>query len=150
MKLYGYWRSSSAWRVRIGLGLKGLDYDYVGVHLKNGEQLGSAHGARNPMHQVPVLELTDGTRLTQSVAILEWLEETHPTPPLLPAEPLARARCRALVEVVNSGIQPVQNLSVLLAVQALGGDRMARVTPARVRYGEQLPAAYGGLPKKIV
>lgn len=145
MKLYGYWRSSSAWRVRLGLGLKGLDYDYVAVHLKNGEQLGDEHGARNPLHQVPVLELDDGTRLTQSLAILEWLEETHPQPSLLPAAPLARARCRALAEIVNSGIQPVQNLSVLLAVQGLGGDRMAWGRQAIQRGLEAMETHVSGL-----
>jgi maleylpyruvate isomerase len=124
MKLYGYWRSSASWRVRLGLALKGLPYDQVPVHLVEGggQQHSEAYRQRNPMRQVPTLELDDGASLQQSVAILEYLEETWPTPPLLPARPLDRARVRALVEVVNSGIQPLQNLSVLREVKALGGD----------------------------
>ncbi len=125
MRLYGYWRSSSTWRVRIALHLKGLPVSHVPVHLRDGEQRGEAHRARNPLAQVPVLELHDGTRLTQSVAILEFLEERHPDPPLLPSEPRSRARVREAVEIVNSGIQPVQNFAVLQAVTALGGDKMA-------------------------
>jgi maleylpyruvate isomerase len=124
MRLFGYWRSSATWRVRCALQLKGLAYEVVPVHLvrDGGEQRGDAHRARNPMAQVPVLELDDGALLTQSVAILEYLDEVHPSPPLLPADPVGRAHTRALVEVVNSGIQPLQNLSVLAAVRALGGD----------------------------
>lgn len=125
MRLYGYWRSSSTWRVRLGLALKGIDVEHVPVHLRNGEQHADAHVARNPLHQIPVLELDDGTRLTQSVAILEYLDEAWPEPPLLPQDPLARARVREAVEIVNSGIQPAQNFAILQAVDALGGDRMA-------------------------
>ena len=90
MKLYGYWRSSASWRVRIGLGLKGLPYEYVAVHLKDGVQHSDAHRARSPMAQIPVLEWDEGgatRRLTQSLAILEYLDETHPEPPLLPNDP---------------------------------------------------------------
>lgn len=127
MRLYGYWRSSSAWRVRIALEWKGLPWEYVPVHLvaDGGQQNLPAHAARNPMRQVPVLELDDGRLLSQSVAIVEYLEELQPTPPLLPADPFARAVVRQLVEVVNSGIQPLQNLRVLAAMEAAGGDRGA-------------------------
>ncbi len=121
MKLYGYWRSSSSWRVRIALGLKGLAFDNVPVALLQAEHTGDAHRAKNPMAQVPVLELPDGTCLVQSVAILEWLEETHPTPPLLPQSPRDRAHVRALVEVINSGIQPLQNMATLKQVRSFAG-----------------------------
>lgn len=116
MKLYGYWRSSCSWRVRIALGIKQLDYEYVPVHLLEGEQLSPAHAQRNPMAQVPVLEVEhDGRteRLGQSLAIIEYLEERHPKPALLPADPVLRARARQLAEIVNSGIQPMQNLALL-------------------------------------
>ena len=125
MKLFGYWRSSSSWRVRIALHTKGVAFENVPVHLVRGggEQLATAHRARNPMGQVPVLQLEGGTTLAQSMAILEYLEERYPEPPLLPGDTVGRARVRELAELVNSGIQPIQNLTVLNRVTALGGDR---------------------------
>lgn len=120
LRLYGYWRSSSAWRVRNGLALKGLVYETVAVDLLAMEQWGEAHRARSPLAQVPVLEVEDDgrtARLVQSMAILEWLEERFPDPPLLPADLLGRARVRALAEHVNSSIQPLQNASVLRALK---------------------------------
>lgn len=122
MKLYSYWRSSCSWRVRIALNLKGLSYSYEAVHLvkDGGQQNSDAYRALNPMRTVPTLELEEGgqvRRLSQSVAILEYLEERYPTPALLPADPLLRARVRMLAEMVNSGIQPLQNLSVLQFVK---------------------------------
>ncbi len=130
MKLYGYWRSSSAWRVRIGLGLKGIDYVNEPVHLvaDGGRQHSASHLARNPMAQVPVLEVEhDGTTvyLSQSLAILTYLDAVQPAPPLVPSEPLARARAWQYAEVINAGIQPLQNLAVLKRIEALGGDRGA-------------------------
>jgi maleylpyruvate isomerase len=116
IRLYSYWRSSSAWRVRIGLNLKGLAHEIVPVNLLELEQYGEAHRARNPMAQVPVLEVTEAgytVRLSQSMAILEWLDERYPDPPLLPADLDGRARVRMLAEHVNSGIQPLQNAVVL-------------------------------------
>lgn len=116
LRLYSYWRSSSAWRVRIGLALKGLAHELVPVNLLELEQYGEAHRARNPMAQVPVLEVSEGSRtvrLCQSMAILEWLDERYPDPPLLPADLDGRARVRMLAEHVNSGIQPLQNAVVL-------------------------------------
>lgn len=124
VRLYGYWRSSSTWRVRIGLAWKGLDVQVVPVHLRDGVQHSAAHDARNPMKQVPVLELADGTLLTESLAILHWLDEAFPEPPLLPADPLARARVRQAAEIINAGIQPLQNFQVLGRIGELGGDRM--------------------------
>src|SRR6185295_1418465 len=129
LRLYGYWRSSTSWRVRIALGHKGLAYEYVPVHLvrAGGEQRSEQHRSRNPMQQVPVLELDDGAplQLTQSIAILEFLEERWPEPPLLPGDHLARARARALAEIVNSGIQPLQNLTVMQELKRAGVDEKA-------------------------
>ncbi len=128
MKLYNYWRSSSSWRVRIGLAYKKIPYEYVPVHLvrNGGEQYQPAHKARNPMSQVPVLEIMQGGKpryLTQSLAILEYLEETVPSPPLLPKDPFLRAEARRQAEVVNSGTQPFQGLIVGKRIEALGGDK---------------------------
>jgi maleylpyruvate isomerase len=128
LRLYSYWRSSSAWRVRIGLGLKGLPHELSPVDLAAGEQWSEAHRARSPLGQVPVLEVEeDGRtlRLVQSMAILEWLDERFPDPPLLPADLAGRARVRALAEHVNSGTQPLQNAVVLrtLREKVPGWDR---------------------------
>lgn len=127
MILYGYWRSSCTWRVRIALASKGLSYRNEPVHLvrEGGEQHQAAHLFRNPMAQVPVLELEDGQQLSQSMAILEYLEERIPSPGLLPADPIARARCRQLAEMVNAGVQPLQNLAVLEHVGREGLDTKA-------------------------
>ncbi len=130
MKLYSYYRSSASYRVRIGLALKGLAYEYVAVNLvkDGGEQHGDAHRARNLMEQVPVLEIEEGgttSLLTQSVSILEYLDERYPSPPLLPKVALARAAVRRAVEIINSGIQPLQNLRIMQEVKKLGGDEKA-------------------------
>jgi maleylpyruvate isomerase len=130
VKLYNYYRSSSSYRVRIALNVKGLTYEYVAVHLARdgGEQFKPAFQAVNPQFQVPVLELeADGklVRLSQSLAIIEYLDERWPDPPLLPKDPLRRARARQLAEIVNSGIQPLQNALVLRRVAALGADSKA-------------------------
>lgn len=125
MILYGYWRSSASWRVRIGLHLKGVPFEYHAVNLLTGENGGALHQARNAFAQVPVLEREDGARLTQSVAILTWLDAVRPEPPLFPEDPWKRARALALAEMVNAGIQPLQNLPLLGAIEALGGDRKA-------------------------
>lgn len=114
MKLYNYFRSSASYRVRIALNLKGLGYDYLPVHLRRngGEQLAPAFRARNPHALVPVLE-TGSHQLTQSLAIIEYLDETHPDPPLLPGAALDRARVRALALDVACEIHPLNNLRVL-------------------------------------
>lgn len=131
MKLYSYWRSSCSWRVRIALNLKGLAYTYEPVHLvkDGGQQNTEAYRALNPMRTVPTLEFEEGgvvRRLSQSIAILEYLEERYHMPALLPADPLLRARARMLSEMVNSGIQPLQNLSVLQFVKSeMKGDDKA-------------------------
>jgi maleylacetoacetate isomerase len=118
--LYHYWRSSSSWRVRWGLAEKGIAYRAVAIDLRGGDQRSDAHRQRNPLAAVPVLHL-GGIELTQSVAILEYLEETQPTPPLLPHEPLERAAVRQLVQVICADTQPLQNLSVLQRVGQLCG-----------------------------
>ena len=113
MKLYTYFRSSASFRVRIALHLKGLAYDYLPVHLARGEQKKPAFAAVTAEGLVPVLELDDDRRLTQSMAIIEYLDETHPQPPLLPADALGRARVRALAQIVACEIHPLNNLRVL-------------------------------------
>ena len=128
IRLRGYWRSSSSWRVRIMLGLKGLAWEHVGVHLLEGDHRSEAHRALNPLEQVPVLEWEeDGERhvLTQSLAMASYLDARVPEPPLLPPAPLDRARVWELAEIVNSGIQPHQNSRTLKRIDALGGDRVA-------------------------
>lgn len=131
--LHSYWRSSASYRVRIGLGLKRLSYDYVGVNILKGDQFADAYRARNPIAQVPTLEITedDGRRiaLTQSLAILEYLEERWPDPPILPRDPYLRARARALAEMVNAGIQPLQNLTTIKRIKALGADEAEWIKP---------------------
>lgn len=121
LKLYSYWRSSCSWRVRLALGFKGLPAEIIPVHLvKNGgEQFSEQYSQLNPMNQVPTLLLDDGRLLTQSVAIIEFLEETFPSPALFPEDTYLRARMRELVEIVNSGIQPFQNLKLLLRLEEL-------------------------------
>lgn len=129
LSLYSYWRSSASWRVRIVLGLKAVPYAYVPVHLVRGggEQRGAAHLTRNPMGQVPTLEWEEGgqvRRLSQSVAIAEYLEARFPEPRLLPADAYQAALVRELVQIVNAGTQPLQNLSVTehLRAVAAGAD----------------------------
>jgi maleylacetoacetate isomerase len=114
VKLYGYWRSTAAWRVRIALNLKGIDWEYASVHLlrDGGEQRGPAFLARNAQGLVPALE-TNGLVLTQSLAILEYLEETHPAPALLPNDPAGRARVRSLAQLIACDLHPLNNLRVL-------------------------------------
>jgi maleylacetoacetate isomerase len=115
MKLYTYWRSSAAYRLRIALNLKGVAYDSAFVHLarNGGEHLTDDYAALNPQRLVPTLELDRGDVLTQSLAICEYLEETHPEPPILPADALGRARVRALAQAVACDIHPINNLRVL-------------------------------------
>jgi maleylpyruvate isomerase len=130
VRLYGYWRSSSTWRVRIALAWKRLPYEYHPVHLvrDGGQQHSEAYRAVNPMAEVPTLEIEDHgriLRLSQSLAIIDLLEAIAPTPPLLPQHPFLRARARQLAEMVNAGTQPLQNSGVLARVKQLGGDETA-------------------------
>ncbi len=112
MKLHNYFRSSAAYRVRIALALKGLDYEYAAVHIGKGRQFDDAFRSLNLQSLVPVLE-TDGQVLTQSLAIIEYLDETHPAPSLLPGTPLERQRVRSLALAVACEIHPLNNLRVL-------------------------------------
>jgi maleylacetoacetate isomerase len=112
MELYNYFRSSASYRVRIGLALKGLDYDYRAVHLPKNEQTAESYAAVSASRLVPLLKDGD-TVLTQSLAILEYLDETHPEPPLLPKDVLGRARVRALALDIACEIHPLNNLRVL-------------------------------------
>lgn len=119
MKLYSYFRSSASYRVRIALNLKGLPYDIVPVHLlKNGgEQFSAPYRALNPDALVPVLQLTSGGVLTQSLAIIEYLEEVYPSPPLLPSVPHDRAWLRSIALSIACDIHPIDNLRVLRYLQ---------------------------------
>ena len=132
MRLHGYFRSGAAYRVRIALNLKGMSVEHAFRHLRKGEQRAPDYLALNPQGLVPTLELDDGTKLTQSLAIIEWLDETHPAPPLLPADPLQRARVRAFAFAIACDIHPVQNLRVIAAVRAIGGEDTAQAWAKRV------------------
>jgi len=120
MKLHGYFRSSASYRVRIALNLKGLRVEHLPHHLRKGEQCAPAYVAINPQGLVPTLENDTGAILTQSLAMIEWLDETHPSPPLLPKDPLRRAKVRAFAQVLACDTHPVQNLKVLARLRELG------------------------------
>mmetsp|Transcript_20343 Transcript_20343/g.34715 ORF Transcript_20343/g.34715 Transcript_20343/m.34715 type:complete len:215 (+) Transcript_20343:49-693(+) len=123
--LHSYWRSSCSWRVRIALAHKKIKYQYKAVHLLNdgGEQFKPDYVKLNPSKEVPTLEI-DGHAICQSVAILEYLEETRPENPLLPTNPIEKAKVRQLVNIVASDTQPVQNLRVLLYAMSKGADKL--------------------------
>ena len=120
MELHGYFRSSASCRVRIALNLKGLTAQHLSYHLRNGEQRSSAYLAMNPQGLVPTFRNSSGDVLTQSLAIIEWLDETYPDPPLLPAGALQRARVRSFAMVLACDTHPVQNLKVLARLRQLG------------------------------
>lgn len=125
LTLHSAWRSSAAYRVRIGLNLKGLAYDTAPVNLVSSQHLEPAYAALNPQRLLPTLEV-DGRALTQSLAILDWLDETVPEPPLLPADAFDRALVRSMAQIVASDIHPVNNLRILRALSGLGVDEAAR------------------------
>lgn len=155
MKLYSYYRSSTSYRVRIALALKGLPYEQSAVDLVTGEQGGEAYRRVNPQGRVPSLEVGDET-LIQSPAILEWLDETYPEPPLLPGDALARARNREVCMVIGCDIHPVNNSGLLARLRALGHDEatvmdwLARWMNEGLAVVEQLiapaPFAFGPAP----
>lgn len=148
LRLHNYWRSSASYRVRIALGLEGLDYEYVVVNILQDAQRAAGYVAHNPMGQVPLLEVVedDGRthHLAQSLPIIEYLHERFGAPPLLPPSREHRAHARALAEIVNSGIQPLQNLSTTRKVQAMGGDDRAWVQDFIARGLAALEAAVAG------
>lgn len=133
MIFYDYWRSSSAWRIRIALNLKRISVERRFVNLSphgGGAQHTDAYRALNPFSEVPVLVVEEGGRprvLTQSMAILGFLDERFPTPPLFPADPWPRARARQLAEMVNAGIQPFQNLALLERLRGSGVTEPAEI-----------------------
>lgn len=123
MILHGYWRSGTSYRTRIALNLKGVAYEQTALDLRTGAQKSDAYLRLNPQGLVPALETGDGLVLTQSPAILEWLEETHPEPPLLPSDAAGRAQVRAMAALIGCDVHPLNNLRVLKAVRGLGADQ---------------------------
>ncbi|MEI9428174.1 maleylacetoacetate isomerase [Mesorhizobium sp. Cs1299R1N3] len=119
--LHNYFRSSTSYRVRIALEIKRVGYDYIPHHLRHGEHLEAAYLAVNPQGLVPALIWRDGMLLTQSLAIIEFLDETIPEPPLLPKDPPSRARVRMLAQIIACDIHPVNNLRVLTSLRTLFG-----------------------------
>lgn len=113
LKYYGYYRSSASYRLRIALNLKNLPYEFTSIHLRKGDQFGIDYKKLNPQEQVPTLIEEDGSALVQSPALIEYLEEIHPNPPLLPKDPIERQRVRALYNVPGCDIHPIDNLRVL-------------------------------------
>ncbi|HEX6144717.1 MAG TPA: maleylacetoacetate isomerase [Geminicoccaceae bacterium] len=145
MRLFDYWRSSAAYRVRIALNLKGLAYEQVPVDLRAGDQRGAAYLERNPQALVPLLE--DGpVRISQSLAIIEYLEERHPEPLLLPEDPAARASARALALLIACEIHPLNNLRVLTYLERdLGLDEERRLA----WYRHWIAAGLGALEREL-
>jgi len=158
MQLYNFFRSGTSHRLRIALELKGLSYDYVAVDLRREQHLGADYRARHPQAMVPAL-VEGAQTLIQSPAILEWLEERYPTPPLLPADPDARARVRALAAVVGCDIHPVNNRRILQYLrQHMGcdeagilrwcqqwiGDGFAALETLLAQDGQRGPFCFGG------
>lgn len=146
MKLYGYWRSGASYRLRCALALKGLAFDYVPVNLAAGEQNAPEYRAVNPLGLVPTLEIASGARLSGSESIIEWLEETTPTPPLFPSDPLARQRVRSFCHVIGAGVQPYHNLRVL---NALKNDLGANDDQAKAWAARWIAEGFGALEKRL-
>lgn len=140
MRLHGFFRSGASYRLRIALGMKGIPYEQKSYLLRRGDQRQPDYLKMNPQGLVPTLELDDGALLTQSIAILEWLEETHPEPAMLPKDPLERARVRAFALAIACDVHPVQNLGVLKAVKALGHEEAEVNEWAKRVNGEGLDA----------
>jgi maleylpyruvate isomerase len=145
LTLHGFFRSSATYRVRIALGLKGLCFNYLSYNLRDKEQLAPAYLALNPQGLVPTLMLGEQP-LTQSLAIVEYLDEVHPTPALLPSTPMERAQVRAAAYVIACDIHPVQNLKILNRLRALGHDEDAVNQWARDTIEEGLAAFEALLP----
>lgn len=143
--LHGYWRSGTSYRTRIALELKGLAYEHRAVDLRKGEQRSEAYLKLNPQGLAPALEVEQGV-LTQSPAILEWIEERWPEPPLLPPEPFARAEVRAMAALVACDIHPLNNMRVLKALKSdLGADE-AKISAWAARW---IGAGFDALERAI-
>lgn len=138
MKLHGFSRSTASWRVRIALGLKDLTVEQQSYRLRNKDQHTDAYRKLNPQLLVPSLELDDGRVLTQSLAIIEYLDVLYPTPPLLPDDPFEKAQVRAVAQIVACDIHPVQNLKILQRVSALAEDESAATAWAATTIREGL------------
>ena len=123
MILHGYWRSGTSYRTRIALNLKGVAYEQAALDLRTGAQKSQAYLSLNPQGLVPALETDDGLVLTQSPAILEWLEEAFPEPRLLPSDAGGRAQVRAMAALIGCDIHPLNNMRVLKAVRVMGADQ---------------------------
>ncbi|MEA2882823.1 MAG: maleylpyruvate isomerase [Bradyrhizobium sp.] len=157
VKLHGYFRSSASYRVRIALNLKGLTAEHLAHHLRKGEQRDPAYLALNPQGLVPTLQDADRV-LTQSLAIIEWLDETWPEPPLLPQDGLRRAKVRAFALAIACDVHPVQNLKVLARLRLLGiaeeqvtewaasANREGLAACATLIEGEAGPFCFGAVP----
>lgn len=149
MILHGYFRSTASWRVRIALALKGLAADHRFHHLRKGEQQAPDYLALNPQGLLPSLELDDGQVITQSLAIIDYIDELQPAPAFLPADPIDRALARSIALVIACDVHPVQNLKILARVQALAGEQAAKAWAGQtIREGldacEALIARRGG------
>ena len=127
MTLHGYWRSSASYRVRIALALKGVEVNHVAVNLRDGSQKQPEHRARNPQGFVPVLELEDGTQLTQSIAIIDYLDRVYPKPTLLPEDAVLRANIVSAALTIAADIAPIQNLSVLNYIRDEHGQELSLI-----------------------
>ncbi len=147
MKLYSYFRSTAAYRVRIALNLKGIDYSLIPVNLLKGEQKSDWYRAVNPFALVPALMLDDGSVLSQSTAILEWLDETFVDLPLLPADPLQRSRVRAMVNMIACDIHPLNNLRVL---QHLTGELGLSEEAKKQWYHHWIELGFDALEQQLV
>ena len=148
MKLYSYFRSSAAYRARIALNLKGLAYETESIHLTKdgGKQFGPDYKAVNPQMRVPALELPNGDVLTQSLAIIDYLDEVYPEPPFLPTDPVERAKVRALTHIIACDIHPINNLRVLrYLLRPLGHDEAAVET----WYNHWIAEGFGALERLL-
>lgn len=158
MRLHGYFRSSAAFRVRIALNLKNVGVEHAFHHLRHNAQKAPDYLALNPQGQVPAFETDTGEVLIQSLAIIQWLDETYPEPPLLPGDALRRARIMAFALSIAADIHPVQNLKVLNRLRAMGQDEKAVMEWAawvnrdglaaceKLIAGEPGPFAFGAAP----
>ena len=132
--LYGYWRSGTSYRTRLALALKGIEVAHVPVDLRGGEQASEAFRAKNPQGLVPTLQTDDGTLISQSPAIIEYVEEVRPDPPLLPADAVSRARVRQMAMIIGCDTHPLGNLRVLKALKADYGADQAGVEAWQARW----------------